>query len=228
MASAEDRIANIVLQECCQVIVDHINVDEIIMRLHSKSRLTLQQVALLDSFPTAQEKKRQLYILALADKGSSAFKDIVEVLKDTANYKPHADLVDKLIKHHSRCVSHNEHVRTQEINTAELAVNNREELTATPCLDSRLSDDRGDDDQLQSLPDIAIVTTQNKQSRTLVIEQKVPSPTNTPDHNTPATNMVLSLSLQSSKATVTQLLSSIQNVDSHVHTTRQQPSSAKV
>ena len=98
--SVEDRVANRVLQKCSQAIVDHINVDEVTLRLHSKSRLTLQEYDRLEGISTTQEKKKQFYRVVLADKGSAAYKDILEVLNDTANYKPHAELVDKLKKCH--------------------------------------------------------------------------------------------------------------------------------
>ena len=139
MASCEDRIANRVLQECCQDIVDHINVDEVILRLHSKSRLTLQELNRLESIPIALERKEQLYILALANKGSAAFEGILEVLNDTAlNYKPHADLADKLSKRYRHLSRRVTHEQARQVNTATL------EETTTVCLDSRLSHDNLD------------------------------------------------------------------------------------
>ena len=58
MTTVEDRVANRVLQKCSQAIVDLINIDEVTLRLHSKSRLTLQEFDRLESFSTAQEKKK--------------------------------------------------------------------------------------------------------------------------------------------------------------------------
>ena len=237
MASCEDRIANTVLQECCQDIVDHNNVDEVILRLHSKSRLTLQELNRLESIPTAQERKKQLYILALANKGYAAFKGILEVLNDTAlNYKPHADLADKLSKRHRHLSRRVTHEQARQVNTATL------EETTTVCLDSRLSHDNldADDDRLQSLPDVAIEATaqtnQPRRARASLVGQQVltsaaaVSPSS-PTHNAtggPATSIFLSVSLGSSSlsTSVTQLSSSIQ--DPGDDTICQTPSSVKV
>ena len=97
MASTEDCIANKVLQEYSQDIVDNIDVDSVIFRLHSKSWLTIEEITRLENISTLQEKRRQLYIFALAGKGFAAFKDVVGILKETASsHKAHAELADKL------------------------------------------------------------------------------------------------------------------------------------
>ena len=166
MASAvEDIIANKVLQECSQDIVDNINVDLVILRLHSKSRLTAQDINRLENISTSQEKKRQLYILALADKGYPAFKDIVDVLNDTGlnlKYQPHADLADKLSKHYQRLLSQysNKHGESQEV---EATVTKKRTETPTDnsersCSDNDIdhfSDSEHSDDQSQLLPGVS-------------------------------------------------------------------------
>ena len=233
MASGEDRVANTVLQECCQDIVDLINVDEVILPLYSKSRLTFQELNRLECIPTVQEKKKQFYIVALANKGSAAFEGILEVLNDTAlNYKPHADLADKLSKRH-RYLSR----RVTQEQAREVRTTTREETT-TASLESRVDSD-GDDDRLQSLPDVAIEATaqiNQPRSRAPLVRQNTltshaaavsGSPIHNPidhGHEGPATSIFLSLSLGSSSSTrVTQLSSSIQNISDDTML----PSSAK-
>ena len=235
MAATDDRVANTTLRECCQDIVDHIIVDEVILRLYSKGRLTLQQYDRLESISTERDKKRQFYRIALADKGSEAFKDILEVLSETAEYKSHADLVDKLKKRH-RCVSRRmSHDHTGEVAAA--VVEQREETTMTslesrPSNDDDLNDNRGDG----QLPDIVRIetTTQTSQSRALVVEQKISAPTTAAGHNPlrkatgyggPAPSVVLSLSV-GSLTSITQLSSSIQCVNDT--TPSSPPSSVKV
>lgn len=252
MALAEDRVANKVLRECCQDILDHINVDLVIFRLYSKCRLTVQEVSHLQSIQTAQERKEQLYMRGLADKGSAAFKDILEVLNDTSDYKPHADLADKLSKRH-RCLSQRlsqSHPckHHSQVNTALTRITKRKE-TITPCLESQFrysddddsddDDDNDDDDndsdqfrsRAQSLPDVAIVATaKTSQSRKSRVKQK--NPAAVVDRRTgygatvePAANRVLSLSVGSSSR-VTRLSSSIQNTSDP--TRCRPPSSVKV
>lgn len=244
MATSEDRVANTVLQECCQDIVDHINVDEVILRLHSKSRLTFQELNRLESIPTVQEKKKQFYIVALANKGSAAFEGILEVLNDTAlSYKPHADLADKLSKRHRHLSRRVTQGQARQITTA-----TREETT-TVCLENRLDNDRHndnldcDDDRPQPLPDVARIeaTAQINQPRargSLVGQNAATSAAavsessihNATDHGGPATSIFLSVSLGSSSSTrVTQLSSSIQNIsDDTVLCQSRSPSSVKV
>ena len=127
-SATEDCIANRVLQECCQDIVNHINVDLVLLPLYSKTWLTIQEVDHLQTISTAQEKKRLLYIHALAGKGSVAFKDMLAILNDTgAYYKPHADLSVILRNYHSRLSAHDQYVardhrdkysQTQEVKMA--------------------------------------------------------------------------------------------------------------
>ena len=152
VSAAEDNIANKVFQECCQDIVNHINVDLVILPLHSKTWLTIQEFEHLQKNSTSEEKKRFLYINALSGKGSAAYKDILAILNDTgAHYKPHKDLVDILTNYHSRLSTqrvtrahHDKYNQTQEDRTA--SVRARKETT----LDSiqiQLGDDDDDVDQ---------------------------------------------------------------------------------
>ena len=106
-----DRIANKVMQKHCQDIVDQVNVDEVILSMHARGRLTLGELNRLNSNSmTDQEKKRLFYTIALADKGSDTFEDFIAILLDRpGNYKPHDGLVSKLIQSrefHSRSYRH--------------------------------------------------------------------------------------------------------------------------
>ena len=247
MASApeEDLIANKALQECSQDIVDNINVDLVILRLHSKGRLTTQDINRLENISTSQEKKRQLYIYALADKGSAAFKDFVDVLNDTGlNYKPHADLAGKLSKHHRSLHSQhsNKQGEAQEVKTTDSVLVTK---TATDDPESRCSDDGNDvdhfsdteqcDDQSQLLPcGPADVVHGNYNSCTSHIQenQKV-SASNIdmrPDHSvdieaSTSTTCTCLSSMESSRR-VLKLSSSFQNSNNHMGC--QAPSSVKV
>lgn len=144
--AVEDAIANKVLQECSQDIVDNIDVDLVILRLHSKGRLTAKNINRLENISTSQEKKRQLYMLALADKGSAAFEDIVDVLNDTAKHQPHVDLADKLSKHYQRLLSQhsNKHGEPQEVKAT---VIKKKIETATDHLEKPYSDNSNDIDR---------------------------------------------------------------------------------
>ena len=178
-----------------------------------------------------QEKKKQLYILALANKGSAAFEGILEVLNETAlNYKPHADLADKLSKRHRHLSRRVTQEQARQVRSA-----TREE---TISLESRLDDDNDGVDRLQPLPDVAIEATaqiNQPRSRVPLVRQNIPtsaaavseSPILSPtEHGGPATSIFLSLSLGSSSSTrVTQLSSSIQN---NISDDNQTPSSVKV
>ena len=159
-STVEDIIANKVLQECSQDIVDSIDVDLVILRLHSKGRLTTQDIK---DISTSQAKKRQLYILGLADKGSAAFKDIVDVLNDTAlQYKPHADLADKLSKHYQHLLSQHSNKQGKPQEDKAAVTKKRIEAAADdserPCSDTgndvdHFSGSEHSDDQSQLLPD---------------------------------------------------------------------------
>ena len=163
-STVEDTIANKVLQECSQDIVDNIDVDLVILRLHSKGRLTTQDIK---DISTSQAKKRQLYILGLADKGSAAFKDIVDVLNDTASkYKPHADLADKLSKHYQHLLSQhsNKQGKPQEDKAAvtKMRVEAAADDSERPCSDTgndvdHFSGSEHSDDQSQLLPDEDVI-----------------------------------------------------------------------
>ena len=239
MTSVEDRVANKALQECCQDILDHINVDLVTFRLYSKSRLTVHEVSRLESIQTAQEKKKQLYILALADKGSAAYEDILQILNDTASYQPHADLADKLSKRH-KCLSQRlaqsghpskrVHYQPQEVGGT-VSTRKRKEtcLESQPSGDDDDEEEEDDDDSgdnrshnrllSRSLPDIAIV--EARKPRTTRAKQKIPPVVDrNMSRGEPAANKVLSL-LVGQSTRVTQLSSSIQ--DTNDPTACQQP-----
>lgn len=227
---AEDRLANIVLRECCQDILDHINVDQVIFRLHSKGILTSQEVGSLESISFPLEKKKQLYLLGLSDKGSAAFEGILKVLNDTAEHKPHAELADKLSKRHKHL---SQRRLSPKSHSSERARDQAQDVSSkeipTVCTERQLSDIDGDDgsDRLEPLPDVAI-STQIKKVPALLVEHKVSLPKVNPGHTAtaePAANVVLSLSV-GSLTSVTQLSSSIQ--DTSNHTTLQFPSPVKV
>ena len=156
VSAAEDNIANKFFQECCQDIVNHINVDLVILPLYSKTWLTIQEVDHLQKISTAEEKKRLLYINALAGKGSAAYKDILAILNDTAAYyKPHKDLVDILTNYHSRLSTqrvtrahHDKYNQTREERTASVRIRKETTLDSIQIQlgDDPLGDD-GDVDQ---------------------------------------------------------------------------------
>ena len=95
MTTSQDQIANAVLQQLSPAIVGHINVNEIILLLHARNRLTANEVNELESLGDAQ-KPMKLYLKALANKGLPALNDFIEVLQETGHYQPHIDLVTKL------------------------------------------------------------------------------------------------------------------------------------
>ena len=75
--------------------MDHINANELILRLCSKHRLTFEDVSELQAQHDYQ-KRMSLFLKALANKGMPAFRDFLEALNETRDHKPHADLADKL------------------------------------------------------------------------------------------------------------------------------------
>ena len=208
------------------------------LRLHSKSRLTLQEFDRLEAISTTQEKKKQFYRVVLADKGSAAYKDILEVLNDTASYKPHVELADKLKKCH-KCLWRrltqgrpDEQAQTEEASTASIKTG---EETTTACSAESImldSDDGSDVDEGQ-LPDILRIetTAQTNQSRKVLVKVSTPAAgvrLNSSSHRAtdgPAANVVFTLSM-GSQTSFTHMSSSIQN--SSDHTLCQQCTSAKV
>ena len=101
--AAEDHIANQVLQHCSQDIMSYININEVKMPMYSKGWLTLEELNHLNNISTTeQEKKEQFYLKALANKGSGAFNDFIEILRERpGNYVPHNDLVEILTQSHA-------------------------------------------------------------------------------------------------------------------------------
>ena len=189
--TVEDIIANKVLEECSQDIVDKINVDLVILRLHSKCRLTAQDITRLGNISTSREKKRQLYMLALANKGSAAFQDIVDVLNDTAlnhEYEPHAVLADKLSKYYQHLLSQhsNKQGKPQEVKVT--VTNKIIETGAWDDPERQYSDDdtcdndhfsdidyfSDSDDQLQLLSDVNLSSSFQDNSDKMICNTRSP------------------------------------------------------
>ena len=229
MASNEDRVANKVLQECCQDILNHINIEQITFRLYSKSRLTVEELSNLESIPTADGKKKQFYILALANKGYAALEGILEVLNDTEHYKPHADLANKLRKRYKFHAHRPTQGHPDQLEVNRKLTKKRKQKT-TDSLESQLSDD--DKFLTQSLPDIAIVSaSQTTRSCRLRVRQTIPAHVVNPstNHNNnvePPVNKELLQSVgQGRSPRVTEVSSSVQNTTYH---SPNQPPSVKV
>ena len=125
----DDLVANRVLKECSPDIVAAIDFDEVIMRLHAKDILTLKDLDHLEprgletlSNADLKLKKRQLYRLALANKGSAAYEGFLEVLDEIAANEsstdsenashPHAKLAEKL---RERSVSVSEKISAEQL-----------------------------------------------------------------------------------------------------------------
>ena len=184
VSAIEDCIANKVLQECCQDIVNHINVDLVLFPLYSKTWLTVQEIDYLNGISTAQEKKRQLYIRALAGKGSAAYKDILTILNDTGTYyKPHADLALILSNYHSRLSTHDDqyvarvhrerYSQAQEVNTVPIKA--RKETTIDsidPLGGEDYSDDNDIDHRTEYSYPSSLDTTQSIESCSLRLRTK--------------------------------------------------------
>ena len=223
-------VANKVLQECCQDILDHVNIELITFRLYSKSRLTVEELSKLESFSTPEGKKKQFFILALANKGYAALEGILQVLDDTEHYKPHADLADKLRKRYKFHTHRLTQGHPDQLEVNRKLTKKRKQKTTDCSLENQLSDD--DKFLARSLPDIAIVTaSQTTQSCRPRVRQTIPAHAVNPsaDHNVDAilpVNKVLSLSVgQGSSPRVPQVSSSIQNTTYH---SPNQPPSVKV
>lgn len=247
MTSVEDRVANRVLQKCSQAIVDLINIEEVTLQLHSKSRLTVHEFDRLESISIAQEKKKQFYRLVLAGKGSAAYEDILEVLHDTAGgNKAHAELADKLKKCHKSLSRNMTHSRSRSDENADAQTEEGSaesiktgEETTTACLESRLDSDDGsdvddtfDDDRL---PDICIETTaRTSRSRKLLVQHKVSTPVPTASHSQshratdgPAPSVVLSISV-GQLTSVDHLSASIQDFSDRTFRCQQSATTVKV
>ena len=100
MSSAEDQIANKVLQESYCDITQQLNVSEVSARLYTNHRITLTELNQLQNVNgnlTDQQRRHILYSTALADKGKKALSAFLDALDDTADlYEPHAALASKL------------------------------------------------------------------------------------------------------------------------------------
>ena len=100
MSLGRDSMANEVLQESLQDIVDLVNIDEIVSRLFALKRITLSEFERLQNLNgnlTDQQRKLHLYFTTLAGKGQQGLDAFLKVLDETAgHYEPHAHLADKL------------------------------------------------------------------------------------------------------------------------------------
>jgi len=100
MSSRGDVIANKVLRELCQDIVNQINIDEVALRLFSCYRITsndLDRLQNINGNLTIQQRKYYLYSNALADKGQEGLDAFLKVLDETADQcATHALLAKKL------------------------------------------------------------------------------------------------------------------------------------
>ena len=100
MSLGKDSVANKVLQESHQDIVNLVNIDEIVSRLFGLKRITLSDFERLQNLNgnlTDQQRKLTLYITALAGKGQQGLDAFLKALDETADqYEPHALLADKL------------------------------------------------------------------------------------------------------------------------------------
>ena len=100
MSSAEDQVANRVLQESYCDINEQLNVSDVSARLYTNHRITLSDLNQLQNVSgnlTDQQRRHILYSTALAGKGKQALDAFLDALDDTAGqYQPHALLASKL------------------------------------------------------------------------------------------------------------------------------------
>ena len=120
-------IANDVLQEAFQDIVDLVNVDEIISQLFAMKKITFSDFELLQNFNgslTSHQRKIRLYIIALGGKGQQALDAFLNALdKTTKNYEPHAVLADNL----------RTRLRTHHLVSSKIPVAERSTSTTSEC-----------------------------------------------------------------------------------------------
>lgn len=100
MSVDEDSIANEALQESYGDILNLVDIDEIVSRLHVLKRIPLSELERLQNLNchlTDQQRKLRLYITTLAGKGQQGLDAFLKALDETADqYEPHALLADKL------------------------------------------------------------------------------------------------------------------------------------
>ena len=178
MTSFQNQIANAVFQQLSPEIVDHINVSEVILRLHARSRLTASEVEELESLGDAQKAKK-LYLKALANKGLPALNDFIDVLNETAHYQPHAELVTKLQS------------KFHDIEQSHLESSKRSNSWSSGCRPRRNRRQHTGGSE-SGLPDIA---QSEEQSHPHQLTTSLPVETcRTPSHSAPANNHVLKVS----------------------------------
>ena len=95
-----DSIANDTLQESFGDILNLLDIDDIVSRLHVLKRIPLSELERLQNFNgnlTDQQRKLRLYVTALAGKGQQGLDAFLKALDETADqYEPHALLAKKL------------------------------------------------------------------------------------------------------------------------------------
>ena len=101
MALKKDTLANRVLRELREDIVNLVDVDQVAKRFISWNRIRsadLDQVQSAHSL-VDQKRKEQLYNTALVGKGRRGLDALLKALDETAHqYQPHAVLAEKLRK----------------------------------------------------------------------------------------------------------------------------------
>ena len=98
-ASGRDTIANNLLRESYQDILDLLNVGIAAPALYSRGRITLPELDQLQNmaiYTDNQARRHFLYSTALADKGQEGLDTFLGVLRQTVGHAPHAQLLDRL------------------------------------------------------------------------------------------------------------------------------------
>ena len=101
MTMKKDSLANKVLRELREDIVNLVDVDQVARRFVSWNRISSSDLDQLQNAHTLvdQKRKEQLYDTALVGKGRKGLDAFLRVLEETAHqYKPHDVLAKKLRK----------------------------------------------------------------------------------------------------------------------------------
>ena len=95
-----DAIADEVLQESHQDILNLVNIGEIVSPLHTLKRITLSELERLQNlngYLTDQQRKLRLYVTTLGGKGQQGLDAFLKALDETADqHEAHALLAEKL------------------------------------------------------------------------------------------------------------------------------------
>lgn len=104
MAMKKDTLANKVLWESREDIVNLVDVDQVALRFISWKRIQSTDLDQLQNVHSVvdQRRKEQLYDTALVGKGRRGLEALLKALDETAQqHKPHAVLAEKLRKAYS-------------------------------------------------------------------------------------------------------------------------------